>query len=578
MKKITKFLTLVLSLFCVFGMISPVYAEESTTTITTLNYIDDSTSEVLLTLQQISSGQFKYVEKDKSYTVEIQGTGEYDINSVAEEIKNTDGLTLDGVSGDTAEEGFGYKVHFTVTKAGVNKDIKIADKIRLYIRASITKEDDPYFISYRVFDDGDGSSSASNPEMTSESTDGYEYTLNVGTWYGLSFNWTGYLGTSGQTRLDKFTETGYFEAGNSTLTNDGNGLGTMYGWEYFCFKPTKAGTTSVEIFGGKKVTFHIVDPNATEDTNYVTVENFDDVTVTSGTLDVDCWPKVTWNTDIMDQEKYFSEELFESKDGGSTWSSLYKLEPQSGYDTLAVELTTKDSGRMYKLVCTYDGTELYNKTKTVTVVDKTATAETTEGTPSTTTTYDEGAIVNTVKESYLTDEQKEAVDNGASVEVKTTASKIEPTAEDKNLVEAQLNSNNTVAMYLDLKVLASVTKDGEQVGDTVTVSETGTPVKFTIALDDAYINTKDTVERTYQVVRVHNGTVDVLPASFDAESKTITFETDKFSTYAIMYTDTVKASKTPSTSDTTTVGLYGGMAVVSVLAVGLLFFFKKKNA
>ena len=190
----------------------------------------------------------------------------------------------------------------------------------------------------------------------------------------------------------------------------------------------------------------------------------------------------------------------------------------------------------------------------------------------------QSVVKNAMNNGIFSEEQVTAINDGADTEVKTVISKTEPTAEDKNLVEAQLNSNNTVAMYLDLKVLASVTKDGEQVGDTVTVSETGTPVKFTITLDDAYINTKDTVERTYQVVRVHNGTVDVLPASFDAESKTITFETDKFSTYAIMYTDTVKASKTPSTSDTTTVGLYGGMAVVSVLAVGLLFFFKKKNA
>ena len=214
-------------------------------------------------------------------------------------------------------------------------------------------------------------------------------------------------------------------------------------------------------------------------------------------------------------------------------------------------------------------------------VDSTAkAAATTESTDvNASSSVDAQSVVkNAMNNGIFSEEQVTAINDGADTEVKTVISKTEPTAEDKNLVEAQLNSNNTVAMYLDLKVLASVTKDGEQVGDTITVSETGTPVKFTITLDDAYINTKDTVERTYQVVRVHNGTVDVLPASFDAESKTITFETDKFSTYAIMYTDTVKASKTPSTSDTTTVGLYGGMAVVSVLAVGLLFFFKKRNA
>ena len=187
-------------------------------------------------------------------------------------------------------------------------------------------------------------------------------------------------------------------------------------------------------------------------------------------------------------------------------------------------------------------------------------------------------VNNAINNGVFTEEQITAINEGASTEVKTVISKTEPSAEDKKLVEAQLNSTNTVAMYLDLKVLASVTKDGSKVGNDVTISETGTAVKFTVALDDSFINTKNTVDRTYQVVRIHNGVVDVLPATFDADSKTITFETDKFSTYAVMYTDTPKASKTPATADNMNVAVYGGVAVISVLAVGLLFFFKKRNA
>ncbi len=187
-------------------------------------------------------------------------------------------------------------------------------------------------------------------------------------------------------------------------------------------------------------------------------------------------------------------------------------------------------------------------------------------------------VKNAMNNNVFTEEQVAAINDGADTEVKTVIGKIEPTAEDKSLVEAQLNSTNKIAMYLDLKVVASVTKDGNKVGEDVTVSETGTSVKFTVALDDSFINTKNTIDRTYQVVRIHNGVVDVLPATFDADSKTITFETDKFSTYALMYTDTPKASKTPATADGMNATLYGGVAVISVLAVGLLFFFKKRNA
>ncbi len=471
MKTITKFLTLVLSLFCVFGLVSPVYAEGEETKI---------------------------------------GLTVLDVYNV-EEITDSTGTT---------------------TK-------KIADKIYTISDRTYTFEvGKTYYFEFA----GVGSSvlNAINLNEVIESTDGLE---------------NAYMGGS-----------------DSGGEYDDFGMATA-------LKVTKAGLNLALNLGsdmdGNKITAQLI----TENPEYVTVSNFDDVTVESGTIDLECWPEVKWDVDSMDQTKYFSEELLESRDGGSTWTTLYKLEPQSGYDTLGVELSSKDSGRMYKLVCTYDGTELYNKTKTVTVVDKTSAAETTEGTPTTTTTCDEATIAKNVVENLLSDEQKEAVKDGATVFIKTTASKIEPTDEDKKLVEAQLNSTNTVAMYLNLKVLASVTKaDNTKVGEDVTVSETGTPVKFTVALDDSFINTKNTVDRTYQVVRIHNGVVDVLPATFDADSKTITFETDKFSTYALMYTDTPKASKTPATADGMNVTVYGGVAVISVLAVGLLFFFKKRNA
>ena len=42
---------------------------------------------------------------------------------------------------------------------------------------------------------------------------------------------------------------------------------------------------------------------------------------------------------------------------------------------------------------------------------------------------------------------------------------------------------------------------------------------------------------TFKIVRVHNGKVEVLPATYDAQNFTLTFTTDRFSTYAIQYTD-----------------------------------------
>ena len=206
---------------------------------------------------------------------------------------------------------------------------------------------------------------------------------------------------------------------------------------------------------------------------------------------------------------------------------------------------------------------------------------TTKGTPATTTRLDSESISRNFINSLSAEDKQlaeEAIELGGKANISVSVSKFTPSDADKKLVESQLNSTNKVAMYLDLKVgIHILNVDGTTVKE-ASLAETGTPVQFTVALDDSFINTNNTVDRTYQVVRIHEGKVDVLPATFDPETKTITFESDKFSTYALMYTDTPKASKTPVTSDDGNVALYAGMGVIALAAVVAMIFFKKKNA
>ena len=56
----------------------------------------------------------------------------------------------------------------------------------------------------------------------------------------------------------------------------------------------------------------------------------------------------------------------------------------------------------------------------------------------------------------------------------------------------------------------------------------------------ALINTDSKVSRAYQIVRVHDGVPSVITCTYDETTKTISFETDAFSTYALSYSDTVK--------------------------------------
>ena len=52
------------------------------------------------------------------------------------------------------------------------------------------------------------------------------------------------------------------------------------------------------------------------------------------------------------------------------------------------------------------------------------------------------------------------------------------------------------------------------------------------------MNTDSTKTRTYSILRVHNGVVDTLPCTFDPNTKMLSFKSDRFSPYAIVYNDT----------------------------------------
>ena len=50
-------------------------------------------------------------------------------------------------------------------------------------------------------------------------------------------------------------------------------------------------------------------------------------------------------------------------------------------------------------------------------------------------------------------------------------------------------------------------------------------------------------DRTFSVIRLHNGVAEILP-DLDDDPNTITIETDRFSTYAIVYQESAKSPDT----------------------------------
>ena len=150
---------------------------------------------------------------------------------------------------------------------------------------------------------------------------------------------------------------------------------------------------------------------------------------------------------------------------------------------------------------------------------------------------------------------------------------------DVKLVE-KTSDGLTVVQYLDLSVLMTVKAEG-QADVTGEVKELADEVTFVIALPKDLNAVKDGYTREYYVIRVHEGKTDKLPVTVNADG-TLSFKTDRFSTYALAYTDT-EAPKTetpkvpyvPKTADTNM--LWSWMAVMAVAAAGAVAFKRREN-
>ncbi len=110
----------------------------------------------------------------------------------------------------------------------------------------------------------------------------------------------------------------------------------------------------------------------------------------------------------------------------------------------------------------------------------------------------------------------------------------------------------TLAEEIDLALFYEVDNK------TVQVHEANEPLVVSLTLPDSTTGDTSKKTRSYEVIRVHDGKASVIPSSFDADAKTLTFETDRFSAYAVAYKDAVdegiggtteNGGKTPAQDD-----------------------------
>ncbi|MGN0678308.1 MAG: chitobiase/beta-hexosaminidase C-terminal domain-containing protein, partial [Oscillospiraceae bacterium] len=147
-----------------------------------------------------------------------------------------------------------------------------------------------------------------------------------------------------------------------------------------------------------------------------------------------------------------------------------------------------------------------------------------------------------VEKFNLTDEERTKIENGADVNVSLEVGDITFTVsvEEKTKIdEAAAGESLTVEQYLDIK-LWKIVDDGVNAPVKTPVNETSSPVTITFKMPDSLlIDANSELERKYYIVRVHNGTTDILDGTFNKATGMFSFKSDKFSGYGVGYSDKV---------------------------------------
>ena len=188
------------------------------------------------------------------------------------------------------------------------------------------------------------------------------------------------------------------------------------------------------------------------------------------------------------------------------------------------------------------------------------------------------SIDKKVLDAVLTKEERAAVAGGAPVQIYLQRNDISHTvsAADKKLAEdavAKELKNGKIGIYLDIDLI-------KQVGDAAAAKahDLSGKISVSIPIPAALLNTDKSVERVYSVIHIHDGKAEVLGGSFDAATGMFTFETDGFSTYALVYQDTAASdgATTPATGDSTPVTVCAVMMVVSCAAAAVWLVVNRK--
>lgn len=145
----------------------------------------------------------------------------------------------------------------------------------------------------------------------------------------------------------------------------------------------------------------------------------------------------------------------------------------------------------------------------------------------------------------LSEDENQAVKARNKTQFVLSASGMTPTKEEIALIQSVLG-NNVIGQYLNLNLTLKISGRAD-----CQITDLSAPMYIAITIPQNLVNHDSSIERTYRIVRIHDGVATLIDGTYDAATNQFTFATDGFSTYALVYEDvnTTLTGRSPKTGD-----------------------------
>ena len=174
----------------------------------------------------------------------------------------------------------------------------------------------------------------------------------------------------------------------------------------------------------------------------------------------------------------------------------------------------------------------------------------------------------------LTDEDKNAILKGENIYIRLDVTNITNSVpgNDKVLVEEALDSDEKIGLYLDVSLFKKVLDREEK------LEKLYGKIKISFELPQELINHDDNVNRVYRIIKIHNGSSEFINSEF--ENGILSFETDEFSTYAVVYSDTQESTVIEKNGNDLSkyILLFTASVTIVVVIVSIISFNRKNKS